>query len=136
MANFKDYPFNGSIVTGDLLTGSRSVLLPPSAGRAIRGLYYDDRSGLLWAAGNVNTPQPDDSVKMDQYVWAVDTADGSVVFEVLVVGGGFHNDLVVTDSYVYVTDSRVDRLVRVPLNPATGCPAVASASSRSAAHGR
>ena len=31
----------------------QSVLLPALTGRAIRGLYYDDRSGLLWAVGNV-----------------------------------------------------------------------------------
>ena len=113
---------NGRIVTGDLLGGPQSVLLPPADGRAIRGLYYDDRSNLLWFVGNVNTPQPDGTVKVDQYVWAVDTVDGDVVYAETVVGGGFHNDLVVTDSHVYVTDSRVNRLVRVPLNPATGQP--------------
>jgi hypothetical protein len=104
---------NGSIVTGDLLTGSQSVLLPPLTGRAIRGLYHDDRSGLLWFVGNVSTVQ---------WVWAVDASDGSLVFGEFAPGGAFHNDVVVTDSFVYVTDSRVNRLVRVPLNPATGQP--------------
>jgi hypothetical protein len=104
---------NGSIVTGDLLTGGQSVLLPASPGRAIRGLFFDDRSGILWFVGNVSTVQ---------WVWAVDTSDGSVVFGQAVEGAGFHNDVVVTDSYVYVTDSRVDRLVRVPLDPITGAP--------------
>ncbi len=102
----------GSIVTGDLLTGSRSELLPALTGRAIRGLYYDDRTGLLWAAGNVNT---------DQYVWAIDTASGSVEYAESVVGGGFHNDLVVTEDRVFVTDSRNDWLVVVPLD-ADGFP--------------
>jgi hypothetical protein len=103
----------GSIVTGDLLTGSRSELLPALTGRAIRGLYYDDRSNLLWFVGNVSTVQ---------WVWAINATTGALVFGQFAAGGGFHNDLVVTDSYVYVTDSRVDRLVRVPLNPATGLP--------------
>ena len=112
---------NGSIVTGDLLSGTQFVLLPALAGRAIRGLYYDGRSGLLWAAGNANTLQPDGSVKVDQYVWAVDTADGGVVFQDLVVGAGFHNDVVVTADRVFVTDSRRDWLVIVPLD-AGGLP--------------
>ena len=47
---------------------------------------------------------------------------GALVFGESVPGAGFHNDLVVTDTDVYVTDSRVDRLVRVPLDPATGPP--------------
>ena len=97
----------GSIVTGDLLTGSRSELLPALTGRAIRGLYYDDRSGLLWAAGKVSTVQ---------YVWAIDTTSGSVEYAESVVGGGFHNDLVVTADRVFVTDSRNDWLVVVPLD--------------------
>ena len=104
---------NGRIVTGDLLGGPQSILLPPADGRAIRGLYYDDRSGLLWFVGNVSTVQ---------WVWAINATTGALVFGQFAAGGGFHNDLVVTDSYVYVTDSRVDRLVRVPLNPATGQP--------------
>jgi hypothetical protein len=107
---------NGSIVTGNLLTGSQSVLLPPSAGRAIRGLYYDDRSRLLWFVGNAPLP----TGQTGQWVWALDTRNGSVVYAESAPGGGFHNDVVVTETYVYVTDSRVDRLVRVPLNPVTG----------------
>jgi hypothetical protein len=98
---------NGSIVTGDLATKSQSVLLPASDGRAIRGLYYDHRSGLLWAAGNVGT---------DQYVWALYASNGSVLYSETVVGGGFHNDVVVTEDRVFVTDSRNDWLVVVPLD--------------------
>ena len=113
MANFENYAYNGSIVTGDLLTGSRSVLLPPSTGRAIRGLYFDERSNLLWFVGNISTVQ---------WVWAINVSTRALVFGEFAPGGGFHNDLVVTDTYVYVTDSRVDRLVRVPLNPTTGQP--------------
>lgn len=104
---------NGRIVTGDLLGGPQSVLLPPADGRAVRGLYYDERSNLLWFVGNVSTVQ---------WVWAINAITGALVFGQPAPGGGFHNDLVLTDSYVYVTDSRVDRLVRVPLNPATGQP--------------
>jgi hypothetical protein len=48
----------------------------------------------------------------------VDTADGDVVYAEPVVGGGFHNDLVVTEDRVFVTDSRNDWLVVVPLDAA------------------
>jgi len=98
---------NGSIVTGDLVSGSQSVLLPASPGRAIRGLYYDHRSGLLWAAGNVGA---------DQYVWAIYTSDGTVLYSETVVGGVFHNDVVVTEDRVFFTDSGRDWLVVVPLD--------------------
>jgi hypothetical protein len=98
---------NGSIVTGDLTTGSQSVLLGPEPGRAFRGLYYDGRSGLLWAAGNVGA---------DQYVWAIYASNGSVLYSETVVGGGFHNDVVVTKGRVFLTDSRNDWLVVVPLD--------------------
>ena len=62
---------NGRIVTGDLLGGPQSVLLPPADGRAIRGLYYDDRSNLLWFVGNVSTVQ---------WVWAINATTGALVF--------------------------------------------------------
>jgi hypothetical protein len=106
MANFPNFQSNGIIVTGDLLTGSQSVLVPAWSGRAVRGLYFDDRSGLLWAAGNLGTKQ---------FVWAIRATDGKVVYEESVLGGVFHNDVVVTANRVFVTDSGRDWLVVVPL---------------------
>lgn len=95
---------DGRIVTGDLLTASVSVLLPGAAGRQMRGLYRDPRSGLVWAAGNVGAVG---------HVWAVDGSTGAVVADVVVPGAVFLNDLVATTHAVWVTDSRVDRLTAI-----------------------
>lgn len=97
---------DGRIVTGDLLTGTVDVLLPGAPGRQVRGLFWDARSGLVWAVGNVG---------QEAHVWAVDGQTGEVVLDVVVEGGLFLNDLVVTDEVVWVTDSRVDRLVGIPV---------------------
>jgi hypothetical protein len=97
---------DGRIVAGDLLDGSQSVLLPGAPGRQLRGLFLDDRSGLVWAAGNVGA---------EARVWAVDGATGGLAAEVVVPGAVFLNDLVVTDGLVWVTDSQVDRLTAIPV---------------------
>lgn len=62
--------------------------------------------GLVWAVGNVGTIA---------HVWAVSSRTGRVVVDVVVPGGSFLNDLVVTRSTVWVTDSRVDRLTAIAL---------------------
>lgn len=107
---------DGRIVTGDLLTASVSVLLPGAAGRQVRGLYRDSRSGLVWAAGNVGA---------EGHVWAVDGSTGAVVADVVVPGARFLNDLVATADAVWVTDSRVDRLTAIAVT-AGGRPTGAS----------
>jgi hypothetical protein len=109
---------DGRIVTGDLSRGTSRVLLPGAAGRQLRGLFLDRRSGLVWAAGNVGT---------EAHVWAVRAWSGRVAHDVIVPGAVFLNDLVVTRRAVWVTDSRVDRLTRIALDddghPRTGTPA-------------
>ena len=97
---------DGRIVTGDLLDGTVATLLPGATGRALRGLYWDRRTSLVWAVGNVNT---------ESHVWAVDNTTGAVVSDT-VVAGGFLNDLVVSQRAVWVTDSRVDRLTIIALD--------------------
>jgi len=97
---------DGRIVTGDLRGGGTRVLLAPATGRSLRGLFWDRRTGLVWAVGSLGT---------DAHVWAVGGRSGAVVADVLVPGGGFLNDLVVTERAVWVTDSQVDRLARIAL---------------------
>jgi hypothetical protein len=98
---------DGRIVTGDLRTGPSRVLVPGVTGRSLRGLYRDDESGLLWAVGQDGPTG---------IVLAVDARSGRVLSRITVPGAGFLNDLVVTRSAVWVTDSAVDRLTRVPLD--------------------
>ena len=97
---------DGRLIKGDLLTGVYGDLLGPSTGRALRGLYYDARSNLVWVAGNVAAVQ---------HIWAVDATTGAVAYDAAVEGAKFHNDLVATARAVYVTDSKVDRLAVVAL---------------------
>jgi hypothetical protein len=97
---------DGRIVTGDLRTGSSSTLLPGATGRQLRGLYWDRRSDLVWAVGNVGT---------EAHIWAVDAGQGTVRQDTVVPGARFLNDLVVTKDAVWVTDSRVDRLTVLSL---------------------
>lgn len=108
---------DGRIVAGDLRTGEVGVLLPGATGRNLRGLYWDSRTGLVWAAGNVGA---------EAHVWAVDGATGEVASDTVVPGAAFLNDLVATDRTVWVTDSRLDRLTGIPLGragrPTGGAP--------------
>ena len=105
---------DGRIVAGDLLTATSSTLLPGAAGRALRGLFWDARTNLVWAAGNVGAVG---------HVWAVDGTTGAVVQDTVVDGATFLNDLVVDGDTVWVTDSRIvpDRLTKIALT-AGGAP--------------
>lgn len=105
---------DGRIVTGDLLAGTVATLLPGAAGRALRGLFHDDHCGVVWAVGGVTTGSVTEG-----HVWCVDATTGAVMHDVVVPGAGFLNDLVVTESAVWVTDSRVDRLTVITHDHAT-----------------
>lgn len=104
---------DGRILTGDLSSGDYTVLLPGATGRQIRGLYYDHRSRLVWAVGNA--PSAADPAVAEGHIWAVHSRTGAVVSDTVVPGAVFLNDLVVTRTAVWVTDSRVDRLTRIAL---------------------
>lgn len=105
---------DGRIVAGDLLAGTSSTLLAGASGRAIRGLFWDARTNLVWAAGNVGAVG---------HVWAVNGTTGAVVQDTVVDGAKFLNDLVVDGDTVWVTDSRIvpDRLTKIALT-AGGAP--------------
>ncbi|SES32659.1 hypothetical protein SAMN05216199_2869 [Pedococcus cremeus] len=98
---------DGRIITGDLLAATSSVLLAGTTGRSLRGLKWDPRTNLVWAVGSLGTTGK---------VYAVNGRTGAVVADVTVPGAKFLNDLVVTSRAVWVTDSYVDRLTRVPLH--------------------
>ena len=104
---------DGRIVTGDLLTGSVATLLPGATGRALRGLFYDDHCGMVWAVGGVRER------RHEGHVWCIDATTGAVMHDVVVPGAVFLNDLVVTHDAVWVTDSRVDRLTVITHDHAT-----------------
>jgi len=105
---------DGRIVTGDLLTGTGATLLAGAPGRALRGLFHDDHCGVVWAVGGITA----DGIT-EGHVWCVDATSGAVMHDVVVPGAVFLNDLVVTDTAVWVTDSLVDRLTVVTHDHAT-----------------
>ena len=84
---------DGRIVKGNLRTGTVRTLLPPATGRSLRGLFFDHRTGLVWAVGSLGT---------EGHVWAVDAVSGAVAGDTVVPGAGFLNDLVVTPRAVWV----------------------------------
>ncbi len=102
---------DGRIWTGSLKTGAGHLLTPGITGRALRGMEWDPRSGLLWATGQ------DGSTGI---VLAVDSSTGAVKYRMEIPGAVFLNDLTVEPNAVWVTDSRVDRLTRIALRDATG----------------
>jgi hypothetical protein len=69
-------------------------------------MQVDPRTGLLWTTG---------SEGVTGIVLAVDARTGRIVRRIEVPGAGFLNDLVVTHTTVWVTDSNVDRLTAVSL---------------------
>lgn len=107
--------FGGGLYAGDLRTGEGAVVVPGVEGRVVAGLSYDARSGLLWGAG---------SESGSPTVFVFDPAAGALVLAVAVPVAGppaLLNDLVVTRTAVYVTDSFADVLWVVPLS-ARGLP--------------
>ena len=98
---------DGRIWTGDLSRGTGRLLLAGVTGRALRGMQWDGRSGLLWVVGQDGTTG---------IVLAVDARTGTVAERVVVPGAVFLNDLVIARKALWVTDSRVDRLTRIPLD--------------------
>jgi hypothetical protein len=81
--------------------------LEASAGSVTVGLDYEDEAGRVWAAGG-GTGE----------VRAYDGATGALL-ATYTFGPGFLNDVVVTETAVYVTNSNVQELEVIPL-PADG----------------
>ena len=105
---------DGSIRSFDVRTGDGDEWSPP-VGVPTVGLAYDARHHLLWAAGG-----PSGQVR------AYDADTGVLVRTYTVAGSGFLNDVTVTRSAVYVTDSNVQRLVVVRFGPDGALPSDAT----------
>jgi hypothetical protein len=97
---------DGQVVRLDLRTGLLRTLLPGAAGRSLHGAGIDPRSGLLFAVGSHGRAG---------LVLAVDRRSGVVVRRWDVPDAGRLADLAITADAVWVTDSRLDRLLRIGL---------------------
>ena len=104
---------NGAIYRGDLRTGEGDILVPGVTGRAIAGLYVDDRSNKLFAAGTQSG---------QAFVFDARTGATLATYQLAATFPSFINDVVVTRDAAYFTDSFQAMLYRVPLGPKGALP--------------
>ena len=98
---------DGRIWKGSVKSDRGRLLVAPVAGRSLRGLLLDKRSGWLWAVGT------DAGAGL---VLAVSARTGAVKATIRVPDAGFLNDLTLSKRSLWVTDSRVDRLLKINLD--------------------
>jgi sugar lactone lactonase YvrE len=105
---------NGSIYSGDLRTGAGSTLVPAAAGRALTGLFVDERDNYLFASGAGGG---------QGFVFDAGTGATLATYQLAQSANTFVNDVVVTRDAAYFTDSFQPVLYRVPLGPGGALPA-------------
>ena len=103
---------SGAIYKGNLVTGEGQVLVAPT-GKDLSGLSYDARTDYLYAAtgfaGGFSGPFWEQGVKV--YAGTSGRLLGEVIFgDDMVI-----NDVLVTDTAVYCTDSVSTTLYKIPL---------------------
>lgn len=100
---------DGTIVAGDFRTGDNEALVPGQEGWMAVGMSFDARSGNLFVAGGLNGVGR-----------VFDTQSGDLLAEYPMADSGpaaFINDVIVTRTAAYFTDSFAPVLYRVPLDP-------------------
>jgi streptogramin lyase len=105
----------GAVYKGDLRTGAGSVLVPPQNGRVAVGLKVDNR-GRIFVAGGPNG---------QAYVYGLDGSDMATYD----LGAGFINDVVVTRTAAWFTNSFAPVLYRVGIGPGGALSPTAEAIS-------
>jgi len=102
----------GAIYKGNLLTGEGQVLVPPT-GKKLAGLSYDARTDYLYAAtghsGGFAGPRWEQGIKV------YTATSGRLLAEVIFGDDMVINDVLVTDTGVYCTDSISTTLYKLPL---------------------
>lgn len=100
----------GAVLQADVRTGVRSPLVPGAGAPAV-GVEYEADANRLWVAGG-----PTGEVRV------YDAGSGDLLETYTFSPAGFLNDLVVTDTAVYVTDSSFQHLDVIPLGPDDALP--------------
>jgi sugar lactone lactonase YvrE len=95
---------DGAIWRGSARTGKGKVLVAGIAGQSALGLHIDWR-GRLWVAGGAN-----------KTIRVYNSKSGTLLRTYTFPTAGFLNDLVITRSGVYATDSLVKQLAVVPFS--------------------
>jgi outer membrane protein assembly factor BamB len=96
----------GAVYRGSYRTGEGSVLVPPHMGRNHTGLKVDTRFDRLFVAGGAS-----------KAIYVYDAKTGADVKTFELPDAGFVNDVVLTDTAAYFTDSLVPQLYRVGIRP-------------------
>jgi len=97
---------DGAIYRGNLRTGTGAILVPGAAGKAATGIELDIRNRLFVAGAATG----------NAYVYNAST--GALIRTyTLGIAPTFINDVVVTTSAAYFTDSQKPVLYRVPIGP-------------------
>jgi sugar lactone lactonase YvrE len=96
----------GAVYGGSLRTGEGGVVVPPQPGRAAIGLKVDNRNRLFVAGGPTG----------DGYVYDAATGATIAVYD-FASAPTFVNDVVVTRTAAWFTDSMQPVLYRVPISP-------------------
>jgi sugar lactone lactonase YvrE len=97
---------NGAIYAASLVTGRGRVLVPGVAGRVAVGLGFDPRTNYIYAAGGPTG-----------MAFVHDAGSGETVasFQLTTEAARFVNDVIVTPSAAYFTDSFQPVLYKLPL---------------------
>lgn len=103
---------SGAIYRGDFRSGEGQLLVSPSIDRVAVGLSYDRRSDSLFVAGRSTG---------NAFVYDATTGDTEKIYQ-FTTEDNFVNDVVVTSTAAYFTDSFRPFLYRVPLGAAGRLP--------------
>jgi sugar lactone lactonase YvrE len=95
----------GAVYRGDLRTGEGDVLVAPAAGRAAIGLKVDRRDRLFVAGGPTGMA----------FVYDADDGDLIDTFDLTDAAATFVNDVIVTRSGAFFTDSVNQVVYRIPI---------------------
>jgi sugar lactone lactonase YvrE len=104
---------DGAIFRGDVVTGRGSVLVPGVAGRAATGLEVDARNRLFASGAGTGAA----------HVYDARTGAELASYQFVASGAGFINDVVVTSTAAYFTDSLNPVLYVLPFGPGGRLPA-------------
>jgi sugar lactone lactonase YvrE len=102
----------GSIYAADLRTGEGRVLVNQT-GRIAVGLSFDQRSNAIFAAGGTNG---------NAFVYDAATGAELAAFQFTTSGPTFINDVIVTRTAAYFTNSQRAEIYRVALGPGGRLP--------------
>ena len=103
---------NGAIFKGDFQSGTGSILVEGVPGKVAVGVDFDERTGYLFVAGGATGTAA-----------VYDTSTGDQVGSFSLAGpDSFINDVIVTYSAAFFTDSFHAQLYELPLSPLARSP--------------